>query len=143
MTPYGVARPVLGYPKYSVTHNGDVFRLTSLSPYKRSMPGTTRLIKSRKLKLGVHSRRTVFCTGDKKSHSVSRTVLDAFLGPAPPGTQCCHWDGDITNNRLRNLRWGTPKENMADRDRHGRTARGERHGSATMPHRFKKGRVAS
>ncbi len=32
------------------------------------------------------------------------------------------------NNRVGNLRWGTAKENAADRERHGRTARGERNG---------------
>jgi hypothetical protein len=32
------------------------------------------------------------------------------------------------DDRLENLRWGTHKENMEDREKHGRTARGERNG---------------
>jgi hypothetical protein len=33
--------------------------------------------------------------------------------------QCRHLDGDPANNRLDNLRWGTPIENAQDRKRHG------------------------
>jgi hypothetical protein len=33
--------------------------------------------------------------------------------------ECLHGDGDRANNRLGNLRWGTPDENVADRVRHG------------------------
>lgn len=53
-------------------------------------------------------------------------VLETFVGPRPPGMHACHNDGDPANNRLENLRWDTPKANMADRDRHGTTFRGAR-----------------
>lgn len=46
-------------------------------------------------------------------------VLEAFVGPCPEGMECCHWDGDPSNNRLDNLRWDTPKANHADSVRHG------------------------
>ena len=46
-------------------------------------------------------------------------VLSAFVGPKPDGFECCHFDGDPFNNKLENLRWGTPKENRADAIRHG------------------------
>jgi hypothetical protein len=52
-------------------------------------------------------------------------VLLAFIGPPPEGMECCHNDGNPANNRLDNLRWGTPKDNAADRIRHGRQLRGE------------------
>jgi hypothetical protein len=42
--------------------------------------------------------------GVKKSRAVHRLVLEAFVGPCPPGYQCCHWDGVATNNRVENLR---------------------------------------
>lgn len=43
-----------------------------------------------------------------------------------------HWDGDRRNNRLVNLRWGTPQENNADQDRHGRRIQAERHPRAKL-----------
>lgn len=60
---------------------------------------------------------------------VHRAVLEAFVGPCPDGMQARHLDGDRENNHVRNLAWGTPKENSADTERHGRIARGSR-----LPH---------
>lgn len=62
-----------------------------------------------------------------------RLVLEAFVGLCPSGMDACHFpDPDPKNNNLSNLRWGTPKENAKDRDKHGRTARGESHGCAKL-----------
>lgn len=46
--------------------------------------------------------------------------------------ECCHIDGDPTNNNLRNLRWGTRESNCADKIRHGTHSRGERSGNAKL-----------
>jgi hypothetical protein len=71
--------------------------------------------------------------GKSYYRQVHRLVLEAFIGPCPAGMQACH-DPDHTpsNCRLGNLRWGTPASNCADRDRQGRTAKGERHGRAKL-----------
>jgi hypothetical protein len=53
-------------------------------------------------------------------------VLEAFIGPCPPGLECRHLDGDPSNNALDNLRWGTHLENCVDRDRHGKHHKGAR-----------------
>lgn len=50
---------------------------------------------------------------------VHRLVLIAFVGPAPDGMHALHCDGNPANNRLANLRWGTPSENSYDAVRHG------------------------
>jgi hypothetical protein len=68
----------------------------------------------------------------RRNRLVHQLVLNAFIGPRPAGTGGAHDDGDPTNNRLGNLAWKTQAQNMADRERHGRTARGERHGSAKL-----------
>lgn len=47
-------------------------------------------------------------------------VLNAFVGPPPPGFEGCHKDGDRANNALSNLYWGTRSDNQRDRVRHGR-----------------------
>lgn len=58
-------------------------------------------------------------SGKRYSTAVSRLILEAFVGPAPDGTECCHGDGNIENNNLENLRWDTHAENMQDSIRHG------------------------
>ena len=50
---------------------------------------------------------------------VHRLILEAFVGPCPDGMECRHLDGDPENNRMGNLRWGTPKSNADDSVRHG------------------------
>ncbi|KPC89919.1 hypothetical protein ADL27_38560 [Streptomyces sp. NRRL F-6602] len=58
-------------------------------------------------------------TGGTKSFNVHRLVLEAFDRPSRVGEQCRHLNGDPSDNRLLNLRWGSPGENAADRIRHG------------------------
>jgi hypothetical protein len=45
-------------------------------------------------------------------------VLLAFVGSCPEGLECCHNDGDCTNNDVENLRWDTRESNIADRVKH-------------------------
>lgn len=66
--------------------------------------------------------------GRRYSTGVHRLVLTAFVGPCPDGFEGAHEDGNRMNNRLSNLRWSTRMDNIADRSRHGTTARGDRHG---------------
>lgn len=70
--------------------------------------------------------------GATDQRQVHRLVLEAFVGPCPPGMQCRHLDGNPKNNRLENLCWGTSKENHEDAARHGRFAYGERHRGAKL-----------
>lgn len=66
---------------------------------------------------------------------VSQLVLEAFVGPRPPGYETRHKDRDITNNRLKNLAWGTRREQFDDQVRHGTDTRGERNGAAKLTNR--------
>lgn len=59
---------------------------------------------------------------------VHHLVLEAFVGPCPEGMECCHNDGDNSNNRLGNLRWDTKRSNESDKSKHGTNNQGERHG---------------
>lgn len=52
--------------------------------------------------------------------AIHELVLRAFVGPAPKGHVCCHWDGNPWNNGIGNLRWDTRQANGADMIRHGR-----------------------
>ena len=69
----------------------------------------------------------------RSAKRVPRLVLEAFVGPCPPGMEACHFpDRNPGNNRLENLRWDTPKSNQADRKLHGTCNTGERNGSAKL-----------
>ncbi len=85
---------------------------------------------------------TVFVArhGRMANHPVHRMVAEAFHGPKPsPDHEVRHLDGNRTNNRPANLAWGTRRENIDDRERHGTTARGARNGAYTKPERVRRG----
>lgn len=50
---------------------------------------------------------------------VHHLVLEAFVGPRPPGMKGCHYDDDPSNNSLGNLRWDTTSANAFDSVRNG------------------------
>jgi hypothetical protein len=54
-----------------------------------------------------------------KNYRVHCAVLEAFVGPCPPGKECRHLDGNGQNNKLQNLKWGTRLENVQDSIKHG------------------------
>lgn len=70
--------------------------------------------------------------GGKRRHfAVHKIVAALFLRKRPsPIHEIRHVDGDKQNNRWWNLEWGTKKDNADDRERHGRTSRGESHALA-------------
>src|SRR5262249_28995701 len=49
-----------------------------------------------------------------------RLKLEAFRGPCPSEMECRHLDSNPLNNKLENLVWGMPAENLADRRAMGR-----------------------
>jgi hypothetical protein len=65
--------------------------------------------------------------GRCQREQIGRLILYAFVGEPPPGTECCHYDGNAQNNRLENLRWDTHRSNHEDNVRLKRVSQGERH----------------
>jgi hypothetical protein len=51
--------------------------------------------------------------------SVGVLVLTAFVGPKPPGLECCHFNDRQSDNSLTNLRWDTRSANAQDNVRNG------------------------
>jgi hypothetical protein len=116
-------RPVVGWERfYRVSTLGRVF---SLHQYGRIVTGMRVRGGYRVLKVR---------DGDRKGNvMVHHLVLEAFAGPAPQGTEGCHWNGVADDNRLLNLRWDTPLANQDDRRRHGTTLLGEKAGRKLTP----------
>lgn len=72
---------------------------------------------------------------DGKYHTryIHVLVLEAFVGPCPPGLEACHSpDRNPANNNVANLRWDTHAENIRDRTRHGTGNEGEKHGAHVL-----------
>jgi len=64
----------------------------------------------------------------RQSRTIHRLVAEAFI-PNPDNLPfVCHRDDDVMNCTVQNLFWGTHKDNMKDRQKKGRNARGERSG---------------
>ncbi len=66
---------------------------------------------------------------------IHRAVLSAFEGEAPEGMECRHLNGDKYDNRLENLAWGTPSQNIYDQIDHG-THRNARKTHCIRGHEF-------
>lgn len=74
--------------------------------------------------------RTVFLRFNelRDRRFVHEMVLEAFVGPRPPGMEVAHGNGVRDDNRLENLRWDTRSGNFSDKTRHGTATVGDRHG---------------
>lgn len=128
-------KPVVGYEGiYEVSDSGQVRSLDRFVCNRWKTPFKVRgvLLKNRVNQKSGHLRVILYLKGKRFDCFIHRLVLEAFIGSCPEGMQCCHLDGDPTNNKLENLRWGTQAENAADSIRHGTFARGERSGMSKL-----------
>lgn len=62
---------------------------------------------------------TLWNSGSPKTLTVHRMVLMAHEPTDDTSLEVCHRNGDKTDNRLANLRWGTRSENQQEKVRHG------------------------
>ena len=111
-------KPIPGWEgSYEVSDHG---RVRSVDRIVTTRTGIRKRYHGRVLALTAdRSGHLAVSLGRAKDKAVHRLVLEAFVGPCPEGQECCHNDGDPTNNNLSNLRWGSPTENAFDRVRHG------------------------
>lgn len=70
--------------------------------------------------------------GKNHFRTIHRLVLETFVGPRPKGMWAAHNNGVRDDNRFKNLRWDTPKNNHADKKKHGTWGGGEKHNMAKL-----------
>ncbi len=106
------------FPNYQITVNGRIQSLFNSRKRRRLIPYT---LKQREC---VDGYKVVDVC--KRYIKIHRAVLESFIGLPEIKNPCAlHNDGNKLNNHLDNLRWGTQKENMEDREKHGNTIKGE------------------
>jgi len=95
---------VLDFPNYGITKEGKIWSYHKnkwLNPSVRKDGYlTTTLYKRNKQ--------------GKKTFTLHKLVLETFIGKRPKGMQARHLNDNKLDNRLSNLKWGTPSENHRD-----------------------------
>lgn len=112
--------PVVGYEGlYEVSDHGRVKRIPAIIETARGPRPTPGRI----LKLGEHKdgykKVDLSKSNSTRTWNVHRLVAVAFLGPCPDDLVVCHVNGNPSDNRPSNLRYGTVSENVRDEVRHG------------------------
>lgn len=116
---------------YEVSDKGRVRSLPRVNSIGRKVP--ERVLKERRTPTG-RPRVLLSKNGLVREYYTYRLVLKAFVGPCPPGMEALHWDDDLNNNSLENLRWGTRTDNMRDMSRNGNGNAGLTHCPSGHPY---------
>ena len=126
-----VWRPIPGWE--------DLYQVSSLVRIRRSaphIPPSSPLLQRAILKPFIHDGCLKVNLsgkgGRQERRQIAHLYLLAFVGPRPPGAECCHKDGNPTNNDPANLYWGTHLKSMRNKVRAGRSARGQKNGRARL-----------
>ncbi len=132
-------KPIPGFEGlYEASNAGQIRSLDRIVVYaRRDGRKVERRYKGKVLIPGLNTRGyeiVTLCDQNNKHHTrpVHRLVLETFDRLRAENEECRHLDGNIRNNSLFNLRWGTPAENMADKIAHGTWVRGSRVGNSRL-----------
>lgn len=122
-----------GLSNYRIGDDGTVWTcLKHNGPNKRHQSDEWQVLSPK-----VHSRDylclSLLCDdGKQRMKYVHRLVLEAYHGPCPDGMESRHLNGDKSDCRAKNLGWGTPAQNAADRISHGTSGKGDNHSQAQL-----------
>lgn len=115
-------RKVPGFERYEVSDRGDIRRPGHRQGrYLKPVPQHNGYLRVR-----------LYLDLQPYNRFVHTLVLSAFVGFRPEGLQCRHLNDVKHDNRLKNLAWGSSKQNTADAIRNKKHARGEDHANAKL-----------
>jgi hypothetical protein len=115
---------IAGFPRYLAGSDGGIWVL--LRGGRRWARLKARRSSNGYLNVNLHGK------GPSRCDSVHALILEAFVGPRPPGHHACHNNGDRTDNRPENLRWDTVAGNCADKKAHGTHVEGGSVGTSVL-----------
>lgn len=126
--------PVVGWEgRYEVSDLGRVRSLPHRTATGVRGGGLVRQVINQRGYCAVELKRSHEGRSERATKQVHRLVLEAFVGPCPPGFEPCHGVNGKLDNRLSELRWDTPgANNGADKVRDGKSNRGERSATARL-----------
>ena len=111
-------KAIKGYENYEVSDLGNV---RSVDRMIKRTDGQERFIEGKPLKTqyDAASGRPIIRLYDSKTKKgrtfkISRLVMLTFVGERPDGMEICHSNGDHTDDRLVNLRYGSRSDNQID-----------------------------
>ncbi len=123
-------KPIPGYPGYYACRSGMIYSARS---------GQLKPLAQETHKGYLHAVvRTGYTDATERKEPVHKLMLLAYAGIRPPGYVCRHLNGNALDNRIMNLRWGSPAENARNAIRHGTAAclrHGEEHTAAKLKNR--------
>jgi len=110
-------KSIPNFPGYFADKNGNVYSSRPINGVG-VLSSEKRLLKQ---KIGTNGYKRLTLMRNKSGVNVwvHRLILETFVGKPPSGTECCHNDGNPTNNNLSNLRWDTRSANALDMLKHG------------------------
>lgn len=126
-----ILKQIPGFPDYLVSNFGEVYSTKPPGKSKDRTPTKPRLLKKQLTKRGDYYSLGLR-NGKVNTQKIGRLVLNAFVGPPPPGTIMCHGPRGSLVDTLENLYWGTHQQNSDDQLRDGTRCRGSKHQCAKV-----------
>lgn len=108
-----MTQQIAGFPGYHVTRDG---RVWSDKVWRGEAGRWLQPTPAGKGYLSVN----LFLDGRPKRRYLHHLVAEAYLGSRPDGQEVRHLNGDMLDNRVENLAYGTSGDNRLDTVRHGR-----------------------
>lgn len=124
-----ICRELAEFPGYFAKSNGTIWSSWTNGGKRQD---ELRECSPDTIKGGYLRVRLRVATQQYKHAQVSHLILAAFVGPRPVDAVACHYDGNPQNNKLRNLRWDSRKENEEDKKQHGTHQTGSRNPAAIL-----------
>jgi len=132
-------KSVVGFENYLISSHGRVRSVKARKGSRALVNGGILTGWIQTIRPG-YTRRLVALRKDGETHykKIHHLVLEAFVGPRPERMEALHKDGKTMNNSVKNLRWGTHRDNVLDSIAHGTKTKppvfqGESHHNVTIP----------
>lgn len=132
-------KPVVGYEgRYEVSNFGGVRSLRHIGPKYHRVRRAPMILSAR---ASTNGTLVVTFSRDGRRHEfqINWLVLEAFVGPRPPGHKAVFLDGNRRNCALSNLRWMTRAELVDLMRRRGTLQAGDQHYMRRHPERCARG----